>query len=113
MNRKEHRSLSEELQHLRDSLLRDTNRGMDQQRVIDKMKAERREIICVQAHQRQELERDLCEAEKKVKHIGYPVWFVAASRGPTFHLQWGFYFVSETHNAGEKLQYKAVSNSLL
>jgi len=39
---------------------------MDQQRVIDKMKAERRETICVQAHQRQELERDLCEAEKKV-----------------------------------------------
>lgn len=90
MNRKEHSSLSEELQHLRDSLLRDTNRGMDQQRVIEKMKAERRETICVQAHQRQELERDLCEAEKKVKHIGYPVWFVAASRGPTFHLQWYF-----------------------
>ena len=90
MNRKEHSTLSEELQHLRDSLLRDTNRGMDQQRVIEKMKAERRETICVQAHQRQELERDLCEAEKKVKHIGYPVWFVAASRGPTFHLQWYF-----------------------
>lgn len=80
MDRKEHSSLSEELQHLRDSLLRDTNRGMDQQRVIEKMKAERRETICVQAHQRQELERDLCEAEKKVKHIGYP-----ASRSPTFH----------------------------
>ena len=113
MNRKEHSSLSEELQHLRDSLLRDTNRGMDQQRVIEKMKAERRETICVQAHQRQQLERDLCEAEKKVKHIGYPVWFVAASRGPTFHLQWGVHFVSETHNAGAKLQDKAVSNSLL
>lgn len=39
---------------------------MDQQRVIDKMKAERRETICVQAHQRQELEKDLIEAEKKV-----------------------------------------------
>ena len=64
--RKEHSSLAEELQHLKDSLLRDTNREMDQQRVIDKMKAERRETICVQAHQRQELERDLCEAEKKV-----------------------------------------------
>ena len=113
MNRKEHNSLSEELQHLRDSLLRDTNRGMDQQRVIEKMKAERRETICVQAHQRQELERDLSEAEKKVKHIGYPVWFVPAFRGPTFHLQWRFHFVSETHNAGEKLQDKAVSNSLL
>lgn len=87
MNRKEHSSLSEELQHLRDSLLRDTNRGMDQQRVIEKMKAERRETICVQAHQRQELERDLCEAEKKVKHIGYPVLFLAAFIGPTFHLQ--------------------------
>ena len=86
---------------------------MDQQRVIEKMKAERRETICVQAHQRQELERDLSEAEKKVKHIGYPVWFVPAFRGPTFHLQWRFHFVSETHNAGEKLQDKAVSNSLL
>lgn len=66
INRKEHSSLAEELQHLKDSLLRDTNRGMDQQRVIDKMKAERRETICVQAHQRQELEKDLLEAEKKV-----------------------------------------------
>ena len=64
--RKEHSSLTEELQHLRDSLLRDTNRGMDQQRVIDKMKVERRETICVQAQQRQELEKDLREAEKKV-----------------------------------------------
>ena len=51
---------------MRDSLLRDTNRGMDQQRVIDKMKAERRETICVQAQQRNELEKDLREAEKKV-----------------------------------------------
>lgn len=64
--RKEHSTQTEELQHLRDSLLRDTNRGMDQQRVIDKMKAERRETICVQAQQRQELEKDLHEAEKKV-----------------------------------------------
>lgn len=66
---KEHGSLAEELQHLKDSLLRDTNRGIDQQRVIDKMKAERRETICVQAHQRQELEKGLCEAEKKVSSI--------------------------------------------
>ena len=36
--------------------------------MIDKMKAERRETICVQAHQRQELEKDLCEAEKKVSY---------------------------------------------
>ena len=54
------------MQHLRDSLLRDTNRGMDQQRVVNNMKAERRETICVQAQQGNELEKDLCEAEKKV-----------------------------------------------
>lgn len=48
--------------------MRDTNRGMDQQRLIDKMKAERRETICVQAQQRHELENDLSEAEKKVSH---------------------------------------------
>ena len=67
--RKEHSSLAEELNHLRDSLLRDTNRGMDQQRVIDKMKAERRETICMQAQQRQELEKDLSDAEKKVDGV--------------------------------------------
>ena len=84
--RKEHSSLAEELQHLKDSLLRDTNRGMDQQRVIDKMKAERRETICVQAHQRQELERDLLEAEKKVspthheQHDNSAVAFILLSR---------------------------------
>ncbi|XP_015764707.1 PREDICTED: uncharacterized protein LOC107343636 isoform X2 [Acropora digitifera] len=51
--RKEHRSShSEELQHLKDSLLRDTNSDMDQQRGIEKMKAERRETICIQAQQR-------------------------------------------------------------
>ncbi|PFX18858.1 Centromere-associated protein E [Stylophora pistillata] len=65
MLRKEHTSVLEELQHFKDSLLRDTNRGMDQQRLIDKMKAERRETICVQAQQRHELENDLCEAQKK------------------------------------------------
>ena len=69
MYRNEHVSLAEELQHFKDSLLRDTNRGMDQQRVIDKMKTERRETICVQAHQRQELEKDLFEAEKKVSTL--------------------------------------------
>lgn len=69
--RKEHRSLSEELQHLKDSLLRDTNRDMDQQRVIEKMKAERRETICIQAQQRQGLEKDLHSAETKV---GCGVW---------------------------------------
>ena len=68
-SRKEHTSLSEELQHLKDSLLRDTNRGIDQQRVIDQMKAERRETICMQAQQRQELEKDLHNAEAKVKCV--------------------------------------------
>ncbi|PFX14324.1 hypothetical protein AWC38_SpisGene21524 [Stylophora pistillata] len=48
------------------TLLRDTNRGRDQQRLIDKMKAERWEIICVQAQQLHELGNDLCEAQKKV-----------------------------------------------
>ncbi|XP_067024413.1 uncharacterized protein [Acropora muricata] len=67
--RKEHRSLSEELQHLKDSLLRDTNRDMDQQRVIEKMKAERRETICIQAQQRQGLEKDLHSAETKVSEL--------------------------------------------
>lgn len=56
---------------MKDSLLRNTNRGMDQQRVIEKMKAERRETICVQAQQRQELEKDLHSAETKV---GCGVW---------------------------------------
>ena len=55
--RKEHRSLSEELQHLKDSLLRDTNRDMDQQRVIEKMKAEMQEW--------EELEKDLHSAETR------------------------------------------------
>ncbi|XP_068683876.1 centromere-associated protein E-like isoform X2 [Montipora foliosa] len=67
--RKEHTSLSEELQHLKDSLLRDTNRGIDQQRVIDQMKAERRETICMQAQQRQELEKDLHNAEAKASEL--------------------------------------------
>ena len=56
---------------MKDSLLRDTNRDMDQQRVIEKMKAERRETICIQAQQRQELEKDLHSAEAKV---GSGVW---------------------------------------
>ncbi|PFX13642.1 hypothetical protein AWC38_SpisGene22260 [Stylophora pistillata] len=64
--RKEHTSVLEELQHFKDSLLRDTNRGRNQQRLIDKMKAERWEIICVQAQQRHELGNDLCQAQKKV-----------------------------------------------
>lgn len=54
---------------MKDSLLRDTNCDMDQQRVIEKMKAERRETICIQAQQRQELEKDLHSAEAKVSEL--------------------------------------------
>ncbi|CAH3159397.1 unnamed protein product [Pocillopora meandrina] len=83
--RKEHASLLEELQHFKDSLLRDTNRGMDQQRLIDKMKAERRETICVQAQQRHELENDLSEAEKKVSELEAQCNFLKSERDVLEH----------------------------
>ncbi|XP_022801236.1 kinesin-like protein KIN-7I [Stylophora pistillata] len=85
MLRKEHTSVLEELQHFKDSLLRDTNRGMDQQRLIDKMKAERRETICVQAQQRHELENDLCEAQKKVSELETQCNFLRSERDVLEH----------------------------
>lgn len=46
---------------MKDSLLRDTNSDMDQQRVIEKMKAEKRETISIQAQK--ELEKGFYRAE--------------------------------------------------
>ena len=52
----------------KNSLLRDTNRDMVQTRTIDKMKAERRETFSVQAHIRQEMEKERQDLERKVKY---------------------------------------------
>ena len=65
--RKEFIEMKEEVSQAKNSLLRDSNRDMVQSRTIDKMKAERRETFCVQAHIRQEMEKERQELEKKVQ----------------------------------------------